>query len=106
MPKKNRLTGVEIRKARSSNRLHGAFFSLSISPGSLPGKVTCVVSKKVSPLATDRNLIKRRCRASIATHLSQIPAGVFIFTAKREVLKASFEAIQKDITALIQRIKA
>lgn len=105
MPKKHRLTGAQIRSIRSSRRVHGALFSVSVS-ASPSGKAqcACVVSKKVSALAVVRNLVKRRCRAALSTHLPSLPAGVFLFHAKREAAKAAYADIVRDLDEIVKRL--
>ena len=87
-------------------RRNGAIFSLTVavSPtGSVP-KVSCVVSKKVSPHAVDRNRIKRRCRAAIAPLLQTIRAPIIcVFFARREAVTASYEDIQRDVCMLAEQ---
>ena len=52
-------------------RVHGLFFSLSVGEvvGVLGPKAACVVSKKVSLRAVDRNVVKRRCREVVRAQL-------------------------------------
>lgn len=105
MPKKNRLTGTQIRGIRSSRRIHGALFSVSVSP-SPKGLVqcACVVSKKVSPLAVKRNTIQRRCRAALRPYLATLPSGVYMFHAKKESVKALYADIVKDVADIAGRV--
>ena len=67
-------------------------------------KCACVVSKKVSPKAVERNLIKRRCReAARALILKRNEALALVFYAKREARGAAFENIRKDTASLLGR---
>ncbi len=108
MPKKYRLSRADfLRRAREKvKRVHGTYFSLTVAPTSdAEGtKASCVVSKKIAAHAVDRNRIKRRCRESFRPILPHIrePSAV-IFYAKREVAKASFDEIRRDITRLIEK---
>jgi ribonuclease P protein component len=104
MPKKNRLTGAEIRKARPTRRVSGALFSLSVSPGGAGVRFACVVSKKVSMKAVVRNLVKRRSRAAWLKVAGRVPAGVYLLHAKRESASALYADIEKDIKGLVGRL--
>ncbi|MFA7309885.1 MAG: ribonuclease P protein component [Candidatus Paceibacterota bacterium] len=105
MPKKHRLTGAQIRGIRSSRRVHGTLFSLSISPadGSV-ARCACVVSKKVSPRAVVRNAVKRRCRAVLQKHVGTLRPGAYLFHAKREAAKAAFSDVAADIERVLGKI--
>jgi ribonuclease P protein component len=105
MPKKNRLSGPEIRRIGSTRRRHGSFFSVSIA-SSPSGRVqcACVVSKKVSPLAVRRNLIKRRCREALRKHLPTLSPAIYMFHAKKEALGASYADISADIASLAKKV--
>lgn len=89
-------------------REHGKYFTLSY--GSLPsarerGKFSCVVSKKVSNKASDRNLIKRRCRESVREALKKANfRGAAVFYAKKDVNGAAFQDIKSDIESLVAKI--
>ena len=104
MPHKHRLTGVEMRTTRSARRMSGALFSVSVAPGGKTARFGVVVSKKVAAKAVDRNLIKRRWRASLLKHLSVAPAGAYVFVAKRDAAVASFADIRDDVAALVARL--
>src|SRR3990167_9710528 len=72
MPRKRSLARIDfLRHAGArTRRFHGALFSLSVTElpsGARGPKCACVVSKKVSPKAVERNLIKRRCREAVRT---------------------------------------
>lgn len=87
---------------RPSKRVHGALFSLSVSPSATgAAQVACVVSKKVSPKATVRNLVKRRCRE--AARACALPSHALVFTAKAAAAKATYAAVKADVQALVAR---
>lgn len=104
MPSKHRLTGVEMRTVRPARRVSGTYFSVSVASGGKTARFGVVVSKKVAAKAVDRNLIKRRWRASLLKHLGAVPAGAYVFVAKRGAGGASFTDIRGDIAALIARL--
>ena len=64
-------------------------------------RATVVVSKKVSNKAVDRNLIKRRARATLRK--PPLPSRSLIFTAKKGARDASYQDIARDITDLVSR---
>ncbi|MEK7601119.1 MAG: ribonuclease P protein component [Patescibacteria group bacterium] len=92
-----------MRNTRAARRVSGAFFSVSATSGGKTARFGIVVSKKVAAKAVDRNLIKRRFRASLLKHLGVAPAGTYVFVAKRDAAGASFADIRDDIAALISR---
>ncbi len=104
MPPKHRLTGAEMRNTRATRRVSGTFFSVSVTSGGKTARFGVVVSKKVATKAVDRNLVKRRWRASLLKHLSAVPAGVYVFVAKRDAAGASFADIRDDVAMLIGRL--
>lgn len=107
MPKKNRLTGAEIRELRSPRRLHGGFFSVSISASRTgSAQFACVVSKKVAMKAVTRNLIRRRCRAVLEKSAQLTPPGVYLFLAKKDAAKATYQELAHDIEALLREVRS
>jgi len=105
MPKKNRLSGAEIRSVRSPRRFHGGLFSLSVSPAETAAGFACVVSKKVAVKAVDRNLIKRRVRAAIYGSLKQAQPGSYMFHAKKQAKDASYIEIEQDVRTLMEHAR-
>src|SRR3989338_1166324 len=116
MPRKRSLARTDFLRhaGAGARRFHGALFSLSVSAlpsGARGPKCACVVSKKVSPKAVERNLIKRRCREAVRTLIlkrNEAPAPqsaglALVFYAKREARGAAFEDIRKDTVSLLGR---
>lgn len=106
MPKKNRLTGSEIRSLKPEKRLNTSLFSLSISKNGGGTRCACVVSKKVSPKAVVRNRVKRRMRAALLKTAPLPPAVSLVLTAKKTAIDADFSAIHEDIVALVHRVRS
>ena|SRR5581483_9737955 len=111
MPKLYRLSGDEIKRLSeqpgSIKRIHGALFSLSYAPlsGKHP-KIATIVSKKAAARAVDRNLIKRRVRASLQKHIAALPApSALMFYAKKEAARADFDHIRDDIEKLLAKVR-
>ncbi len=109
MPKKHRLTHADFASGAQSRsrRLHGTYFSLAVSrdPGATLPRAACIVSKKVAAHASDRNLIRRRCREALRKFLANTESPlILVFHAKREVLDASYAHIARDVENLIKRV--
>lgn len=86
---------------------HGAHFSafFGVLPGQRSGvRIACVVSKKTAKLASERNRIKRRCRAVAKEVFSLRTEPLFaVFIAKRSAAEAALGSIRSDITALARK---
>jgi ribonuclease P protein component len=104
MPKRSRLTGVELRRITGARRIHGALFSVALSPAAATAKVVITVSKKVSPKATERNLVKRRAKAALTPLLKHLPPGAYVFSARPAAREATYTSIQTDIASLARKI--
>jgi len=67
------------------------------------GKWAVVVSKKVSRQAVVRNRIKRQLRAALGICLPQLSSGYWgIVIARASILKANWQQICAELTALLQ----
>lgn len=111
MPRGNRLTRADLQQLQRSrsHRVHGELFSLQVAalPGTAGPKAACVVSKKVSPRATERNALKRRCREALRPLMQTVNRPLaLVFHAKRTASGASAAAIAADVRALVQRAEA
>ncbi len=107
MPKKYRLSRADfIRLPKAARRVHGEYFSLTVTPSPLLGgpRAACVVSKKVSARSVDRNRIERLCRESLRPALAQMKtSAALVFYAKHEAQGASLAEIRQDILKLLER---
>jgi len=108
MPKKYRLSRADFtRLPKPARRIHGDYFSLSITPFPPLGgpRAACVVSKKVSARSVDRNRIERLCREILRPELARMKEPTsLIFIAKRNAISASFAEIKRDILKLLERV--
>ncbi len=79
--------------------------SLKIKQTQSP-KVHIVVSKKISPTAVSRNLLKRRLKSSIGELIKKPIKDKTIFIyPKKTILNKKYSDIKKDISALLKRAK-
>src|SRR4051812_13708290 len=99
-----RLSRADFKDLDPKSRISGSLFILTTGPSGLAtNKYACIVSKKVSSKATERNTIKRRCRAAL--RLLQAPRGkMFVFTAKSSSRDATYAEIKADVARLLGRI--
>lgn len=106
MPRKNRLTGSEIRRLRPEKRLVSSLFSLSVTKkGTNDAKVATIVSKKVSQKAVVRNTVKRRMRAALAD--LSLPNGLsLVITAKKTATNVGLVELKADIAGLIAQLRS
>jgi ribonuclease P protein component len=106
MPKKNRLTGAQIRRLSPEKRLSSSLFSLSIAPQEpKEAQIACVVSKKVSQKAVVRNRVKRKMR-EVLRSLAPLPAHTaIVLTAKKQAVDTPYATLRDDVAALIHRAR-
>ncbi len=106
MPKKQRLTGAQIRRLKTEKRLISSLFSLSVSKNEAPlAQIACVVSKKVSPKAVVRNTVKRRMRAALRS--TTLPPHVsLVLTAKKAAADASYADLREDVAHLVVKLNS
>lgn len=99
-----RLSSADMRVFRSTARLHGSLFSLSVAPLATGPRFACVVSKKIAPLAVSRNRIKRLCREALRKEAAgSRDERAFVFHAKGGAQSATLAAVLNDIRALLSR---
>lgn len=108
LDKSNRL-----KKRKSFNYIYKAGKCISTPslniifvPNKLPKtKIGFSVSKKVGKAHT-RNLIKRRLRASVRSHIKEIDSRLnYIFVAKSSIIDLSYADIDKIVVYLIEKAK-
>ena len=61
------------------------------------------VSRKVSPLAVQRNRIKRVCREWFRLHRASLPPADYIITARHEAARQPNPALREDLDRLLAR---
>ncbi|HEY4511173.1 MAG TPA: ribonuclease P protein component [Candidatus Paceibacterota bacterium] len=107
MPKENRLRRREF-PGHFAKRIVGELLSISISPsvGSVEPKFSCVVSKKISPRATERNTLKRRCREAFRPLLAHRQSLLLVVYPKKNALKAPYAELAREAEGLLGKINA
>lgn len=66
-------------------------------------RIAFIVSKKAAPLAHARNLVKRRARAASLSSIARARPMMYVLTAKKEAVGASFAAVRADIALLFEK---
>lgn len=54
--------------------------------------------------AVTRNLIRRRCRSVLEKSAHLTPPGVYMFLAKKDAAKATYQELARDIETLLREI--
>ncbi len=104
LPKKQRLTRLEIEKLKESGQLFsGKFLGLIFQPFNF-SKFSLIISNKISPSAVIRNRFKRIFYKAIK-EITFSKKGFYLFLAKKKLLHASKKEIKEDILTLISQIK-
>lgn len=107
MPAHFRLSRAEVRAIQTSplGRERGPLVDIVFAPGERGPRAACVVSKKVEPLATKRNMIRRRMRAAFATTLSKHKVSLsFICIAKASARDASSATLAHELARLVGKV--
>ena len=106
LPQKSRLP-LRFERGRLNKtgfRKQSQFFTLILgkSPVStdLP-RFAILVSKKISPLATERNRVRRLTSEIIKESLTYISTADYLVIPKKNVLYASYEDVKMDFSTLI-----
>jgi len=107
MPALHRLTR-QLFPRTVRRRVSGTYLSIAMAPmnGLTEPKFTCVVSKKVSPKAVERNRLKRRCREAFRPLLRDLPPVAFIIYPKRVALDVPFAELSREMATLVGKSTA
>jgi len=106
LSKKFRLSRREIEELKSEKNkiLQGRFFGLIFQPQKEEKKFALITSNKISKKATVRNKFKRLFFQGLKEKLTELPSGNYLFLAKRQLLEANFEGLEKEIVNFINII--
>jgi ribonuclease P protein component len=89
-------------------RMGGALYRCTVridAEATLP-RIGFAVSRKVDRRAVVRNRIKRIARDFFRRNREQLPAGDYVFMAKREAAIASRHELHRDLERLLPRLRA
>lgn len=70
---------------------------------SMPARLGLAVSKKVSPLATQRNRLKRQIRESFREHAAGLPSADIVVIARASSAKADNAALRQELKRIWAR---
>ena len=104
LQKKYRLTAVSISNPKNFKSL---FFNLKIGENSLGvSRFAFVVSKKIDPRATERNMLRRKVRSCIEEIFDSIRQGNdFIFYPKQEAIRITRGQFLEEVKSFLTREK-
>ena len=104
LPKQHRFASrTEIRQVfRYATRKHSnSFMWLSSQPSNRtnsPWRAAIIVSKKIAPLATDRNMIRRKISEALWQQKELLPTGVdVVILAQKQSMKTSIHDLNQEI---------
>jgi len=87
------------------SKIHSPYFTVIYQPTPKPiSQMAVIVSKKVSPLAVKRNLLKRRIYHLSSPYLTQPSAHDFIIIIKPPCLSASFLDLKNNLLSILNSI--
>jgi ribonuclease P protein component len=110
LPKKRRIHKAFFEKVLAEGKsFHSSFLSLKAikdQESKAESRFSFVVSKKVSPLATKRNLLRRRGYSIIKKAWGRIPPSfTCIFILKKGVGALSFKDFEKEVLFLLEKAR-
>jgi ribonuclease P protein component len=89
--------------AQKSTALSGPYFLARVQFGGTKSRFAVVVSKKVSPLAVNRNKVRRAVYRALRECLTALPQPTSgIFTLSKAVLDAPYEAILLEVKRVLR----
>ncbi|MFM2423842.1 MAG: Ribonuclease [Candidatus Parcubacteria bacterium] len=91
--------------SRSRHHIHGEYHTVVYTPLEVY-RGAVVVSKKVAKSAVDRNRLRRRAYATVATlwQTNELPTGAYIIYYKPGALKVSRKELAMSLTTTLARI--
>ncbi len=103
LPKSKRLTTEEIESLSNGKSVFGTLISIrAIKSDTL--KFAVSVSKKVAPLAVERNRLRRKVYNSLPSLMGEIKSPAFVMIMpKKEILTVSMDTLKSEIGALLKK---
>ncbi|MEN9621617.1 MAG: Ribonuclease [Candidatus Parcubacteria bacterium] len=103
LKKVERLTVSDIEALSQGKSVFGTLFSMRYTPAS-KSKFAVAVSKKVVPLAVDRNRIRRRAYSALERVKGNLSFPVYaMLMPKKEFIKAPFTDISKEVEIVFKK---
>ena len=103
LKKAERLTVSDIEALSQGKSVFGTLFSLRFTPGPKTG-FAIAVSKKVAPLAVDRNRVRRRGYAALEKIKKSVKIPVYaMLMPKKEFITASFTDIVHEVEVVFKK---
>lgn len=90
---------------RKGRRVRADFFACHYLPRESEKRMLIIVSKKVSPHAVKRNLLKRRFSSLLQKNWEALPNGFFIFALSPECAKIPYTTFTQDFQKFLTWIK-
>mgnify|MGYP005750909747 FL=1 len=101
------LPGEFKRCLDAGQRMGGAFYRCSVRlDADREPRIGFAISRKVDKRAVVRNRLKRVARDTFRRHRHRLPAGDYVFMAKREAATADSAALHRDFERLLARLAA
>ena len=88
---------------KEGHPVSGRYLTVISSPSPLLDypRFAFLVSKKVSPLATDRNRIRRQFTEIVSSLLPKIKVKDYLLIPKKSALSCSYDLLDKDIQSIL-----
>jgi ribonuclease P protein component len=103
LKKAERLTVSDIEALSQGKSVFGTLLSLRFTPSDR-AKFAVTVSKKVAPLAVDRNRIRRRAYSALEKVHGNLKNPVYaMLMPKKEFITASFTDISNEIVGIFKK---
>ncbi|MEO8637931.1 MAG: ribonuclease P protein component [Candidatus Taylorbacteria bacterium] len=107
LPRQRRVSRVLFDTVLKQSRLTSSdFFTLRLhsSLEKFPARIGVSVSKKVSPLAVKRNLIKRRVNSIVQKKENELRDSIIVVLfPKKSILDLSFSDLEKEVVFILRK---
>jgi ribonuclease P protein component len=107
MPRKLRLSSGDLDRFKKQLKVRGHLFAaeLGIIEGRLSPGGVCIISKKVSKSAVERNRIRRHVRAALVSMLSDLMQPyIILYITQKKAAYTTGENIRAEVVSLARRL--